>query len=164
MKGAAIILVLFLLAALAACQTELELYSIKPSPDRVVVQENEEVDFTVYVKNYGQKPEPTAPVYVNVTHANQTTEFNCGYANVPGLSIASVECGTVTATGNDSTILVSAYVDWPDSNSSDNYKNLTLTVHATSNIPEPVPETHWVIAVLAAATAAVLAARRKQVA
>ena len=164
-----ILLVLAFFAAPAAAAgmgtAELELYVIKSSPDRMVVQENEVVSFTLYVKNSGDTSEKDAPVYLNITHANTTTEFDCGLVSIDAFSIVSVDCGSVTATANDTIILASAYVAnvSADSNLSDNYRNLSITVHATSNIPPAVPETHWLVALFSAAAAALLLSRKKGV-
>jgi len=143
---------------------ELELYSIISSPDRAVVQENEVVTFTLYVKNYGYVSVKNVPLWLNVTHANSTTEFNCGLIDVDPRAIASRGCGTVTATANGSTILASGYVQNVSTEVTleDNYKNLTIVVQATSNIPPAVPETHWLLALFSAAAAALLLSRKKR--
>jgi len=158
----AFLLVLTFLVVPALGAAELELYVVKSSPDRMAVQENEEVDFILYVKNAGDTPAVAAPVYLNITHANATTEFSCGNVNVGAFSIVDISCGNITATSNDTYILASAYVDSADSNPSDNFKNLTIVVQATSNIPPAVPETHWLIALFSAAAAALLLSRKKK--
>ncbi|MEW5955836.1 MAG: hypothetical protein AB1626_04865 [Candidatus Micrarchaeota archaeon] len=144
---------------------ELELYSIISDPDRAVVQENEVVTFTLYVKNYGNTSAKNVPLWLNVTHANSTTEFNCGLVDADAQAIVNRDCGTVTATANGSYILASGYAQniSTEVTLEDNYKNLTLTVHATSDIPPAVPETHWMLALFSAAAAALLLSRKKEV-
>jgi len=90
--------------------------------------------------------------------------FSCGPLNVSGRGLASISCGSVTAWSNSSTINVLGYVQpvGAESNATDNYLNMTITVHVTGTIVAPaVPELHWAIVLLAAVTATAVVAKKE---